>query len=361
LSGPFIYKEEFAMEKKAHRGLFGIFTAIVCFLVVGLMAWGLPQPVLAQTITLTYANFPPAPTFPCVQMERWAKEVRERTKGKVEVKTFPGGTLLGAKNMFDGVVKGVADIGCLATAYQPGRFLFCEVMDLPFLFPSGEMASVAMWDLYEKFRPEAFKDVKVLTLFTCPPANIMSQKPVKNLEDLAGLKLRAAGSGVDIMKLLGAAPEGMPMPAVPEALQKGVVQGLVSSLEVLKDMKFAEYCKHVTFANLWVVPFAVVMNKQKWDALPDDVKKVFDDLSKDQAQWTGKYADDHAKEAIEWAKKEQNVEFITLSSDQLAKWKAKVDPQVKAYLERAKKGNVPGDEILKELMNLKEKYSGGKK
>jgi len=345
------------METKAHRRFVGMFTAVVCFLAIGLMAWGLPQSVLAQTITLTYANFPPAPTFPCVQMERWAKEVRERTKGKVEVKTFPGGTLLGAKNMFDGVVKGVADIGCLATAYQPGRFLFCEVMDLPFLFPSAEMASVVMWDLYEKFRPEAFKDVKVLTLFTCPPANIMSQKPVRNLEELAGMKLRAAGSGVDIMKLLGAAPEGMPMSAVPEALQKGVVQGLVSSLEVLKDMKFAEYCKYVTFTNLWVVPFAVVMNKQKWDALPDDVKKIFDDLSRDQARWTGKYADDHAKEAIEWAKKEQNVEFITLSPDELAKWKAKVEPQVKEYVERAKKGNVPGDEILKELLNLKEKYS----
>lgn len=345
------------MEEKVQRGLLTKFAAVVCFLVICLMAFGLTQPAHAQTITLTYANFPPAPTFPCVQMERWAKEVRQRTGGKVDVKTFPGGTLLSAKNMYDGVVKGVADIGCLATAYQPGRFLFCEVMDLPFLFPSGEMASVAMWDLYEKFRPEAFKDVKVLTLFTCPPANIMSQKPVRNLKDLEGLKLRAAGSGVDIMKLLGAAPEGMPMPAVPEALQKGVVQGLVSSLEVLKDMKFAEYCKYVTFTNLWVVPFAVVMNKQKWESLPADVKKIFDDLSREHARWTGKYADDHAKEAIEWAKKDQNVEFITLSSDELAKWKAKVEPQVHQYIERAKKGNVPGDQILKELMMLKEKYS----
>ncbi len=117
-----ITKEEFAMETKAQRRFLGMFTAVACFLAIGLLAWGLPQSAHAQTITLTYANFPPAPTFPCVQMERWAKEVRERTNGKVEVKTFPGGTLLGAKNMFDGVVKGVADIGCLATAYQPGRF-----------------------------------------------------------------------------------------------------------------------------------------------------------------------------------------------------------------------------------------------
>jgi len=343
------------MKKKALKRTWGVFAVGLFGLAVILAALGTPTAAVAETITLTYANFPPAPTFPCVQMERWAKEVRERTKGKVEIKTFPGGTLLGAKNMFDGVLKGVADIGCLATAYQPGRFLLFEVMDLPFVFTSGEQASVVMWDLYEKFQPEAFKDVKVLTMFTCPPANIMSQKPVKNLDDLQGLKLRAAGTGVDIMKLLGAAPEGMPMSAVPEALQKGVVQGLVSSLEVLKDMKFAEYCKFCTFTDLWVVPFAVVMNKQKWDSLPDDVKKVFDGLSREQAQWTGKYADDHAKAAIEWAKKEHNVEFMSLSPEEMAKWKAKVEPQVKEYISRAKEKNIPAEEVLKAVMSLKEK------
>jgi len=77
-------------------------------------------PVQAQ-IKLTYANFPPAPTFPCVQMERWKTEVEKRTGGKVAVQTFPGSTLLSAKNMFDGVVSGTADIGCLAMSYQPGR------------------------------------------------------------------------------------------------------------------------------------------------------------------------------------------------------------------------------------------------
>lgn len=341
---------------KQSRSLSVVFATLVS-VVLALGSVCLTDPASAEPITLTYANFPPAPTFPCVQMERWAKEVRERTKGKVEVKTFPGGTLLAAKNMFDGVLKGVADIGCLATAYQPGRFLMFEAMDLPFVFPSGTVASVVMWDLFEKFKPESFNDVKVLTMFTCATANIMSQKAVRNMEDLQGLKLRAAGTGVDIMKLLGSAPEGMPMSAVPEALQKGVVHGLVSSLEVMKDMKFAEYCKFVTYSDLWVVPFAVVMNKKKWDSLPDDVKKVFDDLSREQALWTGKYVDQHAQEAIEWSKKEYDVEFITLPQEELAKWKAKVEPLTQQYLDRTKEGKLPGKEFLEELMKLKEKYS----
>ncbi len=341
---------------KKFRSFSILSTTFVSFIFV-LGALCLAGPVGADTITLTYANFPPAPTFPCIQMERWAKEVRERTNGKIEVKTFPGGTLLGPKNMFDGVVKGVADIGCLATAYQPGRFLMFEAMDLPFVFPSGTVASVVMWDLYDKFKPESFNDVKVLTMFTCATAHIMSQKPVRNMEDLQGLKLRAAGTGVDIMKLLGAAPEGMPMSAVPEALQKGVVQGLVSSLEVMKDMKFAEYCKFATYADLWVVPFAVVMNKKKWESLPEDVKKIFDDLSKEQALWTGKYVDQHAQDAIEWSKKEEKVEFITLPQEETAKWKTKVEPLTQQYLDRTKESKLPGKEFLEELMKLKDKYT----
>ena len=85
----------------------------------------------AGTIKLSYANFPPAPTFPCVQMERWKTEVEKRTGGKVQINTFPGGTLLGAKAMMDGVIAGQADIGNLCMAYQPGRFLVTNATGLP--------------------------------------------------------------------------------------------------------------------------------------------------------------------------------------------------------------------------------------
>ncbi len=312
----------------------------------------------AQGIQLTYANFPPATTFPCVQMERWAEEVRKRTDGKVNIKTFPGGTLLGAKNMYDGVVKGVADIGCLATAYQPGRWKLFEAMDLPFMFESGEVASATMWELFVKFRPKSFDDVKVLTMFTCAPAHIMSEKPVRKMADMQGVKLRAAGTGVDILKLLGAAPEGMPMSAVPEALQKGVIDGLVSSLEVLKDLKFAEYCKFVTYGDLWVVPFAVVMNKAKWESLPADVKKVFDEMSLEQAIWTGAYVDKHAREAIEWSKLEpQNVEFITLTKDEIDKAREKVNSLADDYVTKTEETGLPGKEFISELKALREKHS----
>jgi len=98
----------------------------------------MPVPASAETIKLTYANFPPASTFPCVQMERWTKEVEKRTNGEVKIQTFPGGTLLAAKNIFDGVITGSADIGNFAMSYQPGRFPVSEVVDLPVGFGEQE-------------------------------------------------------------------------------------------------------------------------------------------------------------------------------------------------------------------------------
>ncbi|MEJ2716756.1 MAG: TRAP transporter substrate-binding protein [Deltaproteobacteria bacterium] len=341
------------MKERRFLWIFAVVTACLIPVLGGI--WS-PGPAGADTINLTYANFPPASTFPCVQMERWVKEVEKRTNGKVKVKTFPGSTLLGAKNMFDGVVKGVADIGCLATAYQPGRFKLFEAMDLPGEFPSGAVASVVMWELYSKFKPKSFKDVKVLTMFTCATTNIMSTKAVRNLKDLQGMKLRATGTGVKIMKLLGAAPEGMPMSAVPEALQKGVVSGLVSSLEVMKDFKFAEYCKFITVADLWVVPFAVVMNKKKWESLPADVKKVFNGLSKEQAIWTGKYVDKHAEEAVAWSKAKENVEVIKLTKEQRAKWMSKVAGLREEYIKRTEAAGLPAKAFLKDLEKLKAQY-----
>ncbi len=124
-----------------------------------------PEEARSQaTITLKYANFPPAATFPCVQMERWSKEVEQRTNGKVKVQTFPGGTLLPAKNIFDGVISGMADIGNLAMSYQPGRFPISEAVDLPIGFASARTASLALFDLIEKYNPKEFEQVKILTL-----------------------------------------------------------------------------------------------------------------------------------------------------------------------------------------------------
>ncbi len=315
----------------------------------------LTTPAQAQ-IKLTYANFPPAPTFPCVQMEEWKKEVEKRTGGKVAIQTFPGSTLLNPKNMFEGVVSGTADIGCLAMSYQPGRFPISEAIDQPVGFSSAKAASLALYDLMEKYNPKEFEQVKIITLFTCPPANIMTIKPVKFLKDLKGLELRVGGTQADIIKNLGGIPIAMPQSDTPEALQRGTVKGHVSSMEVLQDFNYAAYTANATITNLWVVTFSVVMNKDKWNSLPADVKKVIDGMRKEWALWTGTYVDNHVTEALKWSKEKYNLQIFELPAGEKAEVRKLIKPLIDVYAERITKAGLPGNQIVKDVYALKEKY-----
>jgi TRAP-type C4-dicarboxylate transport system substrate-binding protein len=317
-----------------------------------------PMTAMAEPITLSYANFPPAPTFPCVQMERWKTEVEKRTDGKVVINTYPGGTLLDAKNMMDGVIAGQADIGCLCMAYQPGRFVITNAMSLPLGIPNSRVGSLVLWDLYKKYTPEAFSKVKVLTMFTTAPSNIMSKIPIRTLEDIKGVDLRASGGAAQILKAWGANAVGMPMPATPEALQKGVVKGLFSSLEVMKDFKFAELCGYVTMTDAAVYPFAVVMNTDKWNALPKDVQKALEDLGPEQAVWTGTYMDNHVNESIAWSQETHKVEVIRLSATEKAKWDALLSPMTAQWIEDEKAKGLPSEAIVNDIKAFTKKHAG---
>jgi len=340
------------MRRKTAFVVAGVFLATI--LAVSLI----PGNAAAAPIKLTYANFPPAPTFPCVQMERWKKEVEARTNGKVLINTFPGGTLLGAKDMMDGVIAGQADIGCLCMAYQPGRFLITNATSLPLGIPSSLVGSLVLWDIYQKYQPKAFAKVKVLTMFTSAPSNIMSKIPIKTLADIKGVSLRASGGAAQILKAWGANPVGMPMPATPEALQKGVVKGLFSSLEVMKDFKFAELCKYITLTDAAVYPFAVVMNMAKWNSLPKDVQEVFDGLRTQQAAWTGVYMDRHARASVAWSKRNQGVKVIRLPKAEKAKWDKLLEPITTQWVASESAKGVPAKALVSDIKAFSKMYEG---
>ena len=308
-----------------------------------------PVPAQAKKISLNYANFPPAPTFPCVQMERWKTEIESRTDGAVQVNTFSGSTLLGAKDMMDGVINGQADIGCICMAYQPGRFTVTNATSLPLDIPDAKTGSLVLFDLYNKYQPKAFDKVKVLTMFVTAPANIMSKEPVNELSDLKGLDLRASGGAAQILKAWGANQVGMPMSDTPEALQKGVVKGLFSSLEVMKDLKFAEICKYITVTDTVIYPFAVIMNKKSWEKLPESVKNTMDAMIEEQAVWTGNYMDNHVQDSIDWSKQKHQVNVIELTPEKKAQWNAKLAPITESWIKKAEEKGLPGKQIVDDI------------
>ena len=332
---------------------------VISFIALYIIGGGASQALAKdKPITLTYAFFAPAGTFPGKQMAHWAEEVEKRTDGLVKVKTFPGGTLLGAREMYDGVLSGVADIGLGSPSYDPGRFPLTSGVALPIKFPNSTVASLSLLDIMMEFKPAEYEKFKIITMFTTEPGYIQSKEPVKSLSDLKGMKLRAAGTGVPVLKALGAAPVGMPMPMVPESVQTGVIDGTMTSREVLKDFKLAELLHNVLDYPTVVVTFAAVMDKKKWDTLPDKVKKVIDELSREMTVWTGMYHDkQNVGEALIWAQKNYSLKINTLSDDETAQWDALLVPMVENWKKEMSTKGLPADKFLERLAQLRDKYT----
>ena len=300
----------------------------------------------AADVTLRFANFPPASTFPCVSMDHWVAEVEKLTQGRVKVDTFPAGTLVDARSMVRGVMRGQTDIGCISMAYFPGMFPLMSAFELPLGFESAEKASVLLLQAILKFQPKELEKLKVLTAYTCPPAQVFSRKPVENLEAVKGLRLRAAGILADEVSLLGGTPVSMPQSEAPDAIQRGAVDGVFTSLDVVKDLNYAEPCRFGLLVNMSVYPFIVIMNRKSWEALPEDVKKVFDDLALPTAQWTGAYVDAHGQDALKWGKEKYGIDYQPLPAEERAKALEIVSPLVSKWEADMKAKNLPATEML---------------
>ena len=330
------------------------------FLAVGLFsANGLAQ--AADVIKLTIAGFTPpgAGAIPSVTLDKYKEEVERRTNGKVKITVFHGGTLLHAKNMWDGLLKGVANAGSSCMAYTPGRFPLLGLVDLPHGFSNTTVSSRILWDLYTKFKPAEFADVKVLYLYTSgvgkDAGGIYSKFPVRRMEDLKGKEIRATGVGSKALEALGATPVAMPMPEVYEALSKGIVQGVYTSFDILKAYKHAELVKYVTPAPNPTASFYVSMNLRTWNRLPDDVKKVLDDMGEEMSVWTGTAFHKASLEGYKYAIQE-GCEAITLSDEEKSRWTKRFQPLIDGYLAKAAAKGLPGQEVLDELNRLKVKY-----
>jgi TRAP-type C4-dicarboxylate transport system substrate-binding protein len=284
----------------------------------------------AEPIKLQFAGYHPPTHMVSTLMAKYADEVNKKLTGKVEVSTFPGGTLLSATKMAAGVSSGIADIGFSHCSYSRGRFPVMEIMELPLGLPSSWIATHVANDFYAKFKPKEWDNYHVL-LFTTSPINVIQtvSKPVKSLEDLKGMKIRGTGRSGDIVKALGAVPMPIETPDLYEAIRRGVVDGAYLTMETYKGFKTGELLKYTT--ESWklgsVYAFYIVMNKQKWNSLPPDAQKVFNEVSNE-------FIEDFAVgfnaidiEGRDFSLK-QGGKMVPLSDAESARWVKAVQPVI---------------------------------
>ena len=313
-----------------------------------LTTW-LARPAAAeQTYKFTYSIFFPATHGHTLLATEWAKEVEKRTGGAVKINIFPGATLTPPDQTYDAVVKGIADIGMSVCSYTKGRFPLTEVVDLPLGYKSGLQATRLANAYLQKFQPKELEDVKILYLHGHGPGILHTKTPVATLEELKGLKIRCSGTSAKVVSALGATPVAMPQNESYDALQKGVVDGLVTPIESLKGWKFAEVVKDTTqnFGSAYTLAFFVAMNKKKWNALPPEIQKTIEEIDQEWIQKTGQAWDDFDKIGTEFTLSMGN-KIIPLSKEEDARWAKQVQPVLDEYVTAMKAKGLPGEEALK--------------
>ncbi|MBN2467617.1 MAG: TRAP transporter substrate-binding protein [Deltaproteobacteria bacterium] len=314
--------------------------------------------VQADTVNLTYSIFFPPTHSQGKAGQAWAEEVEKRTNGKVKITVFPGGTLTPADQCYDGVVKGISDIGMSCFAYTRGRFPVMEAVDLPLGYPNGQVATHVANDFYTALLPKELEDVKVLYLHAHGPGLLHTKKPVKVLEDLKGMKIRSTGLSGKITEALGGVPVAMPQGSTYEALQKGVVEGTFSPVEVLKGWRQAEVIKSTTdcYKVGYTTAMFVVMNMTKWNSLPEDVQSVIAEVSNEWIGVHGKAWDESDSEGYKYTQSLGN-EIISLSDEEQKRWVEAVEPIINGYVATTNEKGLPGDEAVAKVKELIETYS----
>jgi TRAP-type C4-dicarboxylate transport system substrate-binding protein len=297
----------------------------------------------ARSVHLTYSIFFPPTHGQCLAGMEWAKEIERLSEGQVKITVFPGGTLTKANQCYDGVVKGISDIGMSCFAYTRGRFPTMEALDLPLGYPNGLTATRVANRFYETFNPKELQDVKVLYLHAHGPGLLHTRKPVRTLTDLQHLKIRSTGLSAKVVEALGAVPVAMPQGSTYESLQKGVVEGTFGPIEVLKGWRQAEVVKYTTDCNSvgYTTAMFVVMNKAKWKALSPEIQKIFETTSRRWIDVHGQRWDQGDQEGRAYATSLGN-EVLTLSDEEAALWKDKVRPIIDAYISSATANQLDG-------------------
>jgi TRAP-type C4-dicarboxylate transport system substrate-binding protein len=322
---------------------------LVSFMCVAMVATGSIR-AEAAPIKLTFSIFFPPTHGQTKAAMDWAKEIEKRTNNKVKITVFPGGTLTKAPQCYSGVVKGISDIGFSLFAYTRGRFPVMAAVDLPMGYPNGKVASRVAHEFAKTFKPKELNDVKVLYLHAHGPGLLHTKKPVAKLDDLKGMKIRSTGLSAKVVEALGGVPVAMPQGGTYEALQKGVVEGTFGPYEVLKGWKQAEVVKYTTecYGVGYTTTFFIVMNLDKWNALPADVQKVFDEVSEKYVDIHGEVWDSTDQEGRKYTESLGNKIF-TLSAEENTRWRKSAEPVINNFITNTPDGKKYVDKI-KELM-----------
>ena len=342
----------------SHRRILSLVVAAACA--------ALCAPAGAQQASLKLHHFlgPKSPAQ-TKMLEPWAQRVEKASGGKVKIEIYPSMSLGGKPpQLINQARDGVVDLIWTVNGYTAGLFPRSEVFELPFVHTNNPAATnLAMRAMYDKYLKEEYSGVHPLFLHVHAGQGIqMVEKLVRKPDDMKGLKMRIpTRTGAWIIEALGASPVGMPVPDLPQALSKKVVDGAFIPWEIIPALKLQEQIKYeiegpgkVRFGN---TTFQVSMNQARWDKLPAEVQKAFTEASGEAwLREVGTMWAANDDEGIAVATKAGN-QHVQLTAAELDPFRQRLEPVVQRWIDDVKSKGIDGQALVKAARELIAKYS----
>ncbi len=311
----------------------------------------------AQEVTLKLHQFLPAQAnVPKLILDVWADKIEADSEGRIKIDRFPSMQLGGTPpGLLDQAIDGVADIVWTVVGYTPGRFPSAEVLELPFMVEDPRAASCAYWTMFEEHMEDTeFKGVKILGTWVHGPGMFHTADPVETPADLQGMKIRGGSRLVnELLTLSGATPVGMPVPAVPEGLSKGVIDGTTIPWEVTGALKVPELVEnHTEFEGpaLYTLGFVVAMNEGVYNGMPADLQKIMDDNSGMKLSVFGAGVQSDSDAPARAAAVELGNNIITISDT--SEWQTLVNPIYDTWIADMKSKDIDGQALIDQARSL---------
>jgi TRAP-type transport system periplasmic protein len=250
-------------------------------------------------------------------------DIKKKSGGNLDCTLYAGGALGKAPEHYDIVAKGLSDMGYFTATFTPGRFPLTDVLSLAAWVDGKDLAVDIGNAVYDRILKDEFKDVKVLELNGCIQSYIWTKKPVAKMEDLKGLKLRTPGGHqTNYVKALGAEPIFMPPGDVYMAIETGTIDGIVTCPPVILAFKLHEVVKHGVVTTFGCVSEGMVMNMNSWNKLPEDQKKIVNELCANPFRTSGGLTRSEYPKLIEEITR-GGVKMLDLAKDEAQRWYGK--------------------------------------
>jgi TRAP-type C4-dicarboxylate transport system substrate-binding protein len=322
-------------------------------------------PALAQEVTLKFHHIWNTTAMASVNViTPWCDKVAKESANRIKCQIFPAMSMGGTPpQLVDQVKDGVADLVITLPGYTAGRFPIMEVFELPFMTNSAEAGARAAWDFHHKYAPKEFPGTKLLAMWVHDEGYVHTrERQVKVLADFKGLKMRAPTRQTNkLLAALGATPVGMPLPAIPDAISKGTIDGFLLPWEVMPSLKLQDMVKYhsetdPTRPALYSSVFIFGMNQARYDSLPADLKKVIDDNSGAAlSQRVGKIWDESQAAGRKAAQERGNTLYVIPGSE-LDNWVKAAAPLSDDWAADMDKRGLPGKQMLQDARDLLKKH-----